>query len=187
MTVIAALAHEGRVWMGADAMSTETDYEAKTQSELVYPKVIEIGDVLVGLAGEHIFHTLMRFGHPPAPAFDQCTIAWAQSELFPWLTAKVEELEPRRKSMSMLIARGSDLFLAEPKNVDLVPVREAAIGTGAPYALGALTALKDVSILVPRDRMAAAIRAACHHDPYCGGRVDVLVTSAETPGLVDVG
>lgn len=187
MTIIAGIAAEGQVWMGADAMSTDTDYEARTQSELVYPKVIEVGDVLVGLAGEHIFHTLMRFGNPPAPAPDQCTIAWVQDELFPWIDAKVEELEPRRKSMSMLIARGSGLFLAEPKNMDLVPVTEAAIGTGAPYALGALTALKDVSILTPQDRMRAAIRAACHHDPYCGGRVDVLATASSKVAPVAVG
>ena len=177
MTVIVALVDGKRVWFGADAMSTDTDDILMQQSEMLLPKIIPIGkDVLVALAGEHINHSLVRFHKPPTPVAGVETVVWIQTNFLPWLEKKQDLLSPKKRRGSILIGRGHELFMVEVANCDAVPVTSAAIGSGASYALGAIHALGELPTLTGRDRVAAGVRAACHYDPYCGGRIDVMHT-----------
>lgn len=183
MTVIVATRDvaTGRVWMAADSMSTDAEFAAKTQNEMVNPKIIPVGDdVLVGLAGEHIYHSIVRYHKPPAPKPGECTVVWLQLKFLPWLDKQIRKLNPNKTSAVMLVARAGDLYQVEMDNVDAVPQSVSAIGSGGSYALGALHALANVSVLSPQDRVLAAVRAACEHDPYCGGRIDVMHTGPAT-------
>lgn len=175
MTVVLAARIDGSVWFAADAMSTDTDYEARTQTELVHPKIIAVGDALVGLAGEHVLHTVVRYHKPPAPKADESTVLWMQKRFLPWLEKTLSKLDPKRDRGNLIVGRGEELFKVERNNVDMVPVEVAGIGTGEPYALGALHATRD-SDMNPHTRVLKACEAACWHDPYCGGRIDVMTT-----------
>lgn len=178
MTIIAALRTEKGVWMGADAMCTDTRYSFKTMAEMVMPKVIEVGDAFVGLAGEHIVHTVVRHHKPPAPKAGESTVLWLQQRLLPWIEKTLKKLDPRKDSYAMLVARGNELFWVEEDNVDAIAVDSYAIGTGGPYALGAMSALAGpASAWSPDQVVLAAVKAACTHDPFCGGRIDLFTTA----------
>jgi ATP-dependent protease HslVU (ClpYQ) peptidase subunit len=116
-------------------------------------KVFRIGKQLVGLAGSAIggekFLKFLRDG---------------------------KEFEPEKKeSFDAIVVDRGDIFLYE---TTLIPIRiEAdfyAIGSGAQYAMGALSAGADIK---------EAILIAAHHDPDTRGPVDLLL--CDTKGKRD--
>lgn len=156
MTCVAALSHGGHVYIMADSASTSED---GTQDIVVSPsKLVQRGCWGFGIAGEWSLAKALRKCIPPN--FDGMSLTDNSDLLTEWV-ASVAAVS-KAADWALLCASAGMIWVYDSSNPagtrSVYPY--AAIGTGAPYAVGALSALRSGQ---PWRRLEAAVRASAEH------------------------
>jgi ATP-dependent protease HslVU (ClpYQ) peptidase subunit len=180
MTCIAAFAKGGSVYMAAD--SAATDMDTHDQVTLTHPKVFERFGMLFGVTGTIRQQNVMRYFEPD--------MAWSPREdvmehLANNVVPSIEEAFDIARIMAgdarpgrMLVGAKGRLFEID----DLFGVSEsdvpfAAVGTGAPYALGAMHALWTQALPGMQEDFIVlkGVEAALRFNGSCRGPITLVV------------
>lgn len=169
MTCIAALIHEGRVWMGGDGRSTIYRSGIVIASE---PKVRKFGKLLVGRAGTGASERPLD-----DPAFWDALDPRDMTGSWYRLVPKVFEAMKERHALDSdgspavdaLIGISGRLYLVDG-GLAMWPLAEQyqALGSGRDLALGSLHTSRDWSFPGPEERLEAALAAAATHNSEVG-------------------
>lgn len=170
MTVIAGIIGKNRATLAADSQAGIGYANFNTSSKL-YDK----GEVIVGFAGDFLFSRALQLALP----LQDGSSVWSVHEWCYELQASVREHADGRDfdddSYIMLAVSPSGLFvMAGDGAVVKVEAPYFAIGSGGPVALGALSVVTPDSDALQESALTEAIAAASRHDPYCGGRIDIM-------------
>lgn len=161
MTCIAAVAHDGNVWMGADSAGV-AGFSLAVRRD---PKIYRVGDFLFGFTSSFRMGQLLgyRFS-PPQHHSDVCVERYMSTEFVDALRSALKDGGYARTENGeeaageFLVAyRGRIFRVCSDYQVgeNLEPF--AAVGCGADLALGALYAAREKS---PCDRVTLALEAA---------------------------
>jgi ATP-dependent protease HslVU (ClpYQ) peptidase subunit len=160
MTTIIAVETTHGVEIGCDSQATGSDKIQMEQS-----KVFANNGAIYGVAGMALLANEMRYGDlPKPPKTPQDTDRWMTREMVPALRAIIDEISPKRPEddyeMHILVV-ANDRAYEIGANAGWVRNTEGvyAIGSGGPYAAGAISAGASV---------AQALQIAAKHDPYTG-------------------
>lgn len=156
MTCIAAIIHDGSIYMGGDSAATS----GNTQSERRDPKVFRSGDFIIGFAGSFrqgqlLAHSLI----PPTQQNGQDAYAFMVTDFVDAVRAcLVAGSCAREDGDEFMVGYAGRLFVVHSDYQvaeKLVPYD--AIGSGAEVALGSLCSTEHKP---PRDRLLIALSAA---------------------------
>lgn len=188
MTVIvASKLKNGKLVLGADRRITSS--AGKYRSPV--PKIEKRQGLIIGAAGDSyagaIVQSICIF-----PARDQAlsTLEYLYISVMPELVRQLRvnnimhpadnrlnvELDNEDAGISVLLGLDNKLFeiMIDSRLFAIEPVPTPyAIGSGAPYALGAMTAMDKSKISVP-NRIKEAIRIASVYDQHCDSEVDFV-------------
>ena len=158
-------------WLGAESSATddETTYDYSGK------KIFYVGDFLVGFSGSFRAGQIVRHEVQLPPITSQLELEKYLQTVFSKEIKKTlkKHFTPKKiDTFNLLIAYEDKLFTLENDFTILPFAPYMAIGTGTPYALGALKALMDYKIST-RTRITKAIEAAIHHCPSCRGAIYV--------------
>ncbi len=159
MTCIVAVTDNKKVWMGADSAATGPGLDRWTMNT---PKVWSKGPFVFGVAGNPSVAQKMRSSFNPE---------LANLDPYSYISGKfVEQLESLlgddgRDSLLLVGYQGRIFEIVMPQNYLVMEPKEnyASIGSGAPFALGALRASRGN----PERRIKLALDAACTHNAGC--------------------
>ena len=167
MTCIVGLIDHGRVYLGGDSCAS-IGWQEKYQLNTTTPKVYRLGQMIIGSAGD--FRALQLVAHCidlPVQTEGQTDHAY----MIAVLSTKIRDLlkgsgqtrtEDSKESTDteFLVGYHGNLYRIGPDfSVIQRPEVFDAIGSGGPFALGALEALKDVD-MKPKARIKAALSIA---------------------------
>jgi ATP-dependent protease HslVU (ClpYQ) peptidase subunit len=184
MTCIVGIVHEGRVYVGGDAMITATYSGTAMDADASRsPKVFKVGGVVIGWAGSPRLGQLLEHALtlPPLPSDDSGVSRWMAREFVDAVRACTKDGGHARNDMgeeqnggAYLVGVASRLFQV---NADY-SLHEStrgydAAGTGRWVALGALAVLSAERI-PPRTKLTRALHAAASVVPSVGGPFTVL-------------
>ena len=178
MTCIVAIPHDGKVTFASDSAAID-------DADIVFssaPKVVTVDVGLetaaIAMAGDSALLPMLRWDieWPPPPAFDDHDAGdrWAQAIANVLTEAAVEAniVDKKRKiDGTVLLAFRGRLWALEHMYADPIDTT-IAIGSGAPFAFGALAVLATTKN-TPRKRAKRAVEVACRYSPYC--RLPVLM------------
>lgn len=178
MTCVVGVVHQRQVWIGAEAQTTASNGHAMSLAD---PKVFALEGFLFGCAGgprvgQLIQHALAL----PARHPRQSVSAYMATDFIDALRGTLtrggaieSENGTDELDATMLVGHAGRLFAVwQDFQVEEVTERFNAVGSGAPYAMGALHALKRKK-MPPRARAKAALEAAVALDSYCGGPLTI--------------
>lgn len=163
MTIIAAVKQDGKIWMGADSASVNSNGHIMT---VAGGKIVWRGEMLIGVSGSARWLHLIRHSPlVPEPPPDCDMMAWFVQDF----TAAFREIANSQGliqkddhqcdeiNLNMLIACRGEIY-ATARNFEVVLVTRDfhAIGSGCCEAAGALYALRDKS---PSNRLLTALEA----------------------------
>lgn len=157
MTAIAALVHDGVVWMGADSAAA-SEIEVIIRKD---PKVVRRDGMLIGYAGNQRVGQLAQYGQPlPNPSRRRSgddPLVWMIRSFVPALRALLGE--EAVGNFWLLVGFEGRLFAVD-NQFQIEEARDpvAAIGDGAPVALGAFHATP--ATMDPAKRVLLALEAA---------------------------
>lgn len=183
MTCIAAVAHNGVVWMGGDALGVDVyDFTAGAHVE---PKVWRSGPILFGAAGSFRVAQLIRH-RMTIPTFDRSadplgylvgdlSIAIRETlEMGGALTRWQEDATEELTGSSLLIALVGRVFeMYADFGVGELAYGYATVGSGSPIAMGVLAATERLKVS-PRRRVELALDAAERHNAAVRGPMTIL-------------
>lgn len=156
---IAAVTDGTTVWMGGD--SSDEGYDKKPATIQANPKVIQIGDAVVGSDNARLIQLIQYQIKPSGPTEGQDPVEWMVASFIPSLDPlyKDNDVYSRKK---ILIGLGGKIYTIEcDKNVMVSVFPYQAIqGYDADIATGALGALPDEP---PEDRIGMALALAEEH------------------------
>ncbi|MBZ9973481.1 hypothetical protein LB517_28020 [Mesorhizobium sp. BR1-1-12] len=151
MTCLAAIIHDGRIYMGADsAASTGDAIEVRTNR-----KVFRNGAYVIGFTGSFRVGQLLQYATLPDVEGD--VLAHLVNAVVPLLIKLAG-----KETDELLIGCAGRLFKVSSDYSVAEYASYAAAGTGEPYALGKLHG----SLGAPEQRVVAALEAAQAH---CSG------------------
>jgi ATP-dependent protease HslVU (ClpYQ) peptidase subunit len=180
MTIIAGVVADGRVYLAADSCSADGTRRVR-QTE---PKVWRDGPCVVGVSGSHRLAQVVCY-HTSFADLNGGALAWLLREYIPRLKQVTAELGGTEKDGDTTFLDGDiiigyrDVLFWIDSECSVVPIATAfaAIGSGAPYALGALWGSNWVGNDTPtRTRLTQAVKAAQFFDVYCGGEIVIVAT-----------
>ena len=163
MSVVAGLVHAGRIYLGADSAVVRGD-EIET---VVRPKVRRRSGMLIGACGDMpavttILDTLLLPYYPGGPLDE-----WLATILAPSIAEHT-----KKEDYSLMVGVAGRLAVIDSDGTCVVHAQNyAAIGTGGPYALGALCSWRRFG---PRLRVRRAVEAAIAHCSSVRGPTRVL-------------
>lgn len=170
MTTIVMVEHDGDVLIGHDSRLSGGNYMVESPN----PKVITNNGIIYGVSGcqaafNLIAHTTLP-GPPPAGDTDR----WVTVHLVRALRAVVDKVAPRRGDDPfdigiLAVVNGSVYEFSGVLGWNQATTGEYAIGSGASYAIGALSAGASVE---------DALTIAATHDPGTGGTIHLTTANA---------
>lgn len=181
MSVVVAIVGPDHAVMGADRRVSYGTHYRDTQT-----KIFQCGDMLVGVAGSPLASRFVRTYRKRFKAEGCYTeLQWAE------LLAQDLHKSLREQGHGMVeggvMLHPVELLFAAPDFIAdgggyggvEVARRHCAVGSGAPYALGALEVMStgSLSARAIEDQCRLAIKAAIGLDSTCGGDVDLLALS----------
>jgi len=186
MTCIAAIEHDGRVWIGGDSLVSTSWGFSVIRAE---PKVFKSGkELLIGTCDSARVPQILRYHlRPPAPSrgkHDPQT--YIVAKLIPEIRKllrqhgvnKVENRVEEMESQFLLGFRGRLFYVDEDYQVGSPSIGFHAIGAGAEVACGALYSTRKMRF-TPRQRILAALTAAQHYVSSVRGPFTVLSVGGE--------
>lgn len=186
MTCIAAIEHQGRVWIGADSLvSTEWGFSVVR----VEPKVFKSGkELLIGTCESVRVAQVLRYHlKPPAASRGKHDPQnYIVSRLIPEIrkmlrqhgAGKVENRVEEMEAQFLVGYRGKLFYVDEDYQVGTPSIGFHAIGSGGEVACGALYSTRKAK-LTPRQRILAALGAAQHYMSSVRGPFTVLSVGGE--------
>lgn len=159
MTTIVAVENKGHVLIGCDSQVTAGNQKMTLEGG----KIIRNGDYLIAVAGRLRMLQAMRHATLPTLGVDSTDIdAFVSLELGPAI-AQVE------MSVGCVPGESEYLFVVKGRIYSIYgdgtytrnPSKHYSIGSGSPYALGALYSLRSEA---SRDDVERALQAAATHD-----------------------
>lgn len=166
MTCIAALVHEGRVYMGADSAASSGDiYHLCT-----FPKTFALGPFVLGFTWSFRMGQVLRYSFkPPTYEGEDLTEYMVSRFVSEWrsCTKKAGAISKDTNGMDaggeLLVGFRGALFVVQSDFSVLQRLRPyAAIGSGQPWAEASLFTTADMQ-LDPRVRIRFALLAAQAH------------------------
>ncbi|MHC4909896.1 MAG: Ntn hydrolase family protein [Planctomycetota bacterium] len=184
MSIIVAITREGRTVIAADQQTSFGEGQRIPAENSTTPKILPVGDALVGGAGWGVYDHIMRhyLARREPPAFDSEAGVFefflglwkALHDDYTFVNDQAQSRETPFGDLdsTFLIASPGGIFKVST-DMDVCRFdRYFAIGSGADYALGALHALDQQR--ADLETMArGAVAAAMTFDTYCGGEVDI--------------
>jgi hypothetical protein len=180
--IVAAVADNQAVWMGADGIGTQIDVKAQSSKyPCASPKVFRRGNMLFGSAGDGLFEQMLRYkfviprqGAKQDP--DAYIIGPFAERLFKLL--KDNELV-KVADVNLLLGYCGRIYELQPNPMFERTARGyAATGSGEAYALGNMVEKLRKPPKDSEQGIGAIIRAACavaiELSPLCGGEITLL-------------
>lgn len=175
MTCIVGLECDGSVLVAADSCVTWGEAIGDIRTTCGEPKIwTPRRGVIIGCAGNGNAQDLVEAAKLGPPKRDEDGRRYLLRALQPFLSGLVEEYEDM--GLSLLVAVGGRLYYADGVCVTAAGDGYAAIGTGAPFALGSLYATQGRK---PRQRAELALAAAERHCGSVRGPWTVLTTQEQ--------
>lgn len=165
MTTIIAKEGPNGVELGFDSLCTSYD-----SFDLEQNKVFVNGGIIFGVAGRLLMSTTLKHADlPTLPKSDNGIEKWITSRLIPKLRQILDEISPRRSKdgfgMQILaVIHGKVYEISGDTGWHRRKDGIYTIGSGSPYAFGALSAGSSVM---------DALKVAASVDPGTGGRLTV--------------
>jgi ATP-dependent protease HslVU (ClpYQ) peptidase subunit len=164
VTCVIGMVREGKVWLAGD--SAASDGTAQITS-IMERKVFLWGAMAVGFAGAFRGAQVLRYALKPMNAAPEAPMGWLVRTFIPRLKTAFERHEVVGEDLipDLLVGIGGRLFEVS-SDLEVIESRDgvAAIGSGAPYALGALAAIGRSNR--PDTALACALSIA---ERYCPG------------------
>ncbi len=179
MTCIVGLKHKGRVYLGGDSRATRGWDEVHS---LALPKVIRWGDFLIGSCGDYRKLQLVQYSLQPSnQRIEQSDLhyivtGFAEEARKVFKEQGLSEIENNKESASgafLVGYRGELYFVGADFAVGVERDSFDAIGSGASYALGALSVLEDVD-LSPKKKIKLALQAATRFSNGVDGNYTII-------------
>lgn len=172
MTCVVACVRDGKVYMGSDSAAA-SDTEISTQ---IRPKVFSNGDFLIGYCHSFRLGQIVEYHFKPPKIISDSDehdflIKFMVKHFIPALRACLTEncypsLLDEANGWSLIVGVRGNIFIIEDDfNVSSYDRDYHAIGSGSPYALGALEALSTDEDMHPLDYLNLALMAAEKHSP----------------------
>jgi len=165
MSCVIGLLHEGSVYIASDGIATTDDGEKRP---IIATKIFKNKDYLIGFTGSVRTGQLVgpKFLDPPSSIYD---LPDAIREILSEKGSLVisNETQQHLNACNFLIAHKNRLFeMLMDFQMNEVMGDFSAIGSGSPYAQGALHATTKWNSA--EKRLKAALNAACEYDMSCG-------------------
>lgn len=186
MTCVAAVGHEGRVWIGSDAVGLD---DGDLVFRLQEPKVFLKGPFLIGCAGTHLANQLIRRLWMPDKKWEENRLAlkdegvmWrVRDSLWEFLheagrwELMCQKDDPQLMHGAFIIGyRGTVWHIGVDGTVDTFEANYHAIGTGQEVALGSLHTTQQMIKDCPFHRVELALQAAEYHLSAIEGPFTIL-------------
>ncbi|MEX0918262.1 MAG: hypothetical protein WDZ93_03860 [Candidatus Paceibacterota bacterium] len=179
MTVVAALVHEGKVWMGSDSLYVHSNGTKHFFSKIWLD---ETSTWVFGIAGSLSYRQAVQYAELPKSPADTEPYEYLVRT---WMPALREKLTARKELFDSdwdvrgggQILLGSQGKLFKVVGFAVVPIEEPffAIGSGEGAAYGVLHFCHNSkSSIGPKGRLRHAITAAADHYEGVGGSHNVL-------------
>lgn len=164
MTCIAGIAHEGKVYIGADSAGC-AGYDLSVRADR---KVFTNGPFLMGFTSSFRMGQLLRYAMTPPQRFpDRDVMAFMAVDFIDAVRGCLKaggfarrEAEAEQGGCFLVGYAGRLFEVSSDYQVGEATAGFAAVGCGAPYAMGAMFANAR---LTPDERIAEALRAAEAH------------------------
>lgn len=176
MTCIVGLKANGKVYMAGERAASTDD----TILNLSKPKVKVIGPYIIGFAGSMDGQRLTYSFDPPRPHADEDLDIFMNTRFMKYLRDFYDEWwvdTSKDAELSLLIGIRDKLYEHNASDMSLNEFSSpfVSIGSGAPFAMGHLsaTAMAKGS---PENRVESAVKAAIKFSPSCSGTVDIVTT-----------
>jgi 20S proteasome alpha/beta subunit len=172
MTVIAGVAHNGKVYMASDRGMSDKGFIGS----ILTPKIRKVGPLLIGYSGSQGAGQLTHYVNYPEPKYDNLE-AWMRIE-FCEAVQKASDLfkidiNTEENGADLLVGVGGHLYEVTTEDWSVSEYAYIATGSGYAYAIGSLFTTQDWEN--PRERVREAVKAAIKHSPSCTGPVDLLM------------
>lgn len=176
MTCIAALKSNGRVYMAGERGASTDD----TILHLTKPKIKSVGPYIIGFAGSMDGQRMYYSFDPPKPHPDEDLDSFMNTKFLRYLRDFYDDwwLDTGKDSeLSLLIAIRDKLYEHNASDMSLNEFSSpfVSIGSGAPFAIGYLSAT-SMTKTTPEKRVEGAVKTAIKFSPTCSGTVDILFT-----------
>jgi ATP-dependent protease HslVU (ClpYQ) peptidase subunit len=155
MTCIVALAHEGKVYMGADSSAVDNDFISLRKN----PKIFKRGKFLFGYAHSFRFGQIVEHHFKPPQVQGKDIYEYMVTKFIPELMDVLEKNNFDEKEVSLIIGYDGNIFYVESDfQIGHDVTNYHAIGSGAPVALGSLYSTEG--LCEPKDRVRVSLEAA---------------------------
>lgn len=185
MSVVVAVHKNDSIVMAADTLTCFADDEQIPQDNSRSVKIVRIGRSIIGGAGwgvyDDIFNDFLADRHPPELGSERAIFQFfldlwkALHEKYTFVNDQAGNKDSPFGDLdsSFLIVNATGVYrVCSDLSVSRFN-QYHAVGSGSPYALGAMQALFDTD-MDGRQIAERAVRAAMAFNVYCGGAVDVL-------------
>lgn len=175
MTVVAGFVRNGVGGVAADQLAS-----SEFTKEIGPTKVHKISEhVVAGYAGSYNMHKWVR--RTLRRQSKKLEEAWTDNEktleILEDIWAVYHNSKPDKEACVLVVTPYQVVSLQSDGSV--VPYEfYNSIGAGEMIARGAMFALSEPGYMLSEEEiLTGAVEAAVHHNPYCGGEVDVLMVS----------
>lgn len=179
MTCIIGYLEKDKIWMAGDRVAADT---GQWQKQVINePKVFRIGSFIMGYTSSFRFGDLLKYSFKPTePHPDDDLSSFMRWSFVVELRKLLRDegysrIDSNQESGgTMLVGIGDRLFMIQDDFAVIeYSSQYAAIGCGAPYALGALMAV-DRFDLEPSERLDIAMQAASSLSAFVSNEYDVI-------------
>jgi hypothetical protein len=172
MTCIVGFSHKGISYLGGDAAGSESNGGNITSR--AYPKVFHKNDFVMGYTTSFRLGDILEVVCPP-PEVKPNTLTLREHLISKWIPPLRDKLKSegwleidknREKGGTFIVGYHGELcIIYDDLQVSQVADNYCSVGSGSPYALGALYVMKDMKIR-PKNRILNALHAAVYHNAY---------------------
>lgn len=173
MTCVVAIEHKGNLYFGGDSFCADLEDEIVDLCDT--PKVYKCGEVLIGICGSvKCEGVLEKCAKTHILKRKNVTKDWIKNNFLEILQKemiKSKAIESKNDSIQMpdttflIGVQGEILILQDDFSFYRSARKFAAIGLGAPYALGALNALESFNIS-PEEKIKLALKTSSEFSYY---------------------
>lgn len=165
MSCVIGLLHDGKVYVASDGIATTEDGEKRP---IIATKVFTNKDYIIGFTGSVRTGQLAgpKFFDPPASIYDLPDALREQLGDKGSLVISNETQQHLNACNYILAYKGRLFEMLMDFQLNEIMGNFTAIGSGSPYAMGALFATQRSNF--PERRLKTALRAACEYDMSCG-------------------
>lgn len=162
--IVGLIDNKGKIWMGGDSAATSNALDKWT---LPIPKVFKKGEYLIGCSGDYrVVQEIYNLNYISLDTQSPDSFQHVSAELVPYLQTIIGGSD-----FHLLIGYRHQLFEVFSEG-SVIQNRKsyAAVGSGTPYALGALANSSGN----PRKRIEKALAAAESHNAGVGGPFTII-------------